>query len=233
MRPAGPRPHPRLLLDKDTLDTVLSEKRLADLVERVVAGAGETPALQLATQSRTRLLLDKLRPERYVKEDARREDGLDAVCRCMTDVYRDAAFAEKFAQQGARKPDPAILGPFLGLLTPPAWSGSTPGRGACRPGRTPCGGTSASGTPPSGCARAGEAPRTARRVFAGGLLPGSGGAGMLGAISQGEGGWIREAYPGVAGTGRAPSGPGPTGKGASSCTKAPSPASWTSSPWAR
>lgn len=106
---------PPVELTEESIDKVLSEKRLAQLVEEIVVNDGVTPKIQLATHSLVRLLLDKLHPGRYIREKLS-DKGVIIISRRTCDVYKRPAFVEKYDKIWGNSADLAILAPFIKLI---------------------------------------------------------------------------------------------------------------------
>ncbi len=110
---------PSTELNDNTLDDVLSERRLYNLVEEIVEDDGLSERTQLSTISLTRLLLDKLRPGRYVADKLSPKGVRDVSVRTIS-VYRQPEFVEKYIECWGNKPDLAIVAPFIQMIRRPS-----------------------------------------------------------------------------------------------------------------
>jgi ubiquinone/menaquinone biosynthesis C-methylase UbiE len=107
-----------LALSTETLDRVLSEKSLLELVETHI-GTDKTmePAtLQLSTHSLARLLLDRVRPGRYIRDAVLSSDAIKSISAATRAVYDSPAFVEKYNTTWRDEIDRTILTPFLSML---------------------------------------------------------------------------------------------------------------------
>jgi DNA-binding winged helix-turn-helix (wHTH) protein/ubiquinone/menaquinone biosynthesis C-methylase UbiE len=103
-------------LKGNNLENVLSERHIESLVDEFVAGDPiKSSRIQMATHSVARLLLDKLRPGRYLKETLS-DDGIKKVSQQTCAVYQEPTFAEKYDQRWGTAADKNISAPFLGLI---------------------------------------------------------------------------------------------------------------------
>lgn len=108
---------PPVVMSAEHLGDVLSERRIDSLIENAVADDGAGPKIQMATHSLTRLLLDRLRPGRYLTESLG-EAGVRRVADDTLQVYRSPAFVERYEATWGHHRDEVILAPFLRLLKP-------------------------------------------------------------------------------------------------------------------
>ncbi|MGD1046524.1 MAG: methyltransferase domain-containing protein [Bacteroidota bacterium] len=107
-------PLPNILSD-ETINAVLSERKIEELLTDIVANDSSTPGIQIATHSLARLLVDRLRPGRYVRESLSIE-GIKSISQTTLNVYANPSFAEKFNSTWGAIPDLAIIAPFLRLI---------------------------------------------------------------------------------------------------------------------
>lgn len=102
-------------LRDDTVDKVLSERTIERLVDSIVAIDGMEHGIQLASYSLTRLLVDKLRPGRYIREKLSNK-GVKVISEQTLEVYTNPSFVEKYDMTWGYIPDLAIIAPFLRLI---------------------------------------------------------------------------------------------------------------------
>ncbi len=102
-------------LTDDDLNEVTSERKIEEIVEIIVAQGGDGIRTQLATHSLARLLLDRLRPGRYVRESLTPR-GVESVASATLKVYRDRAFAERYDRVWGKAADQSIIAPFAASL---------------------------------------------------------------------------------------------------------------------
>lgn len=108
-------PEPPVELRDDTLDDVLSERRLSHLLESVVGHDGDGTQIQIWINSLTTLLIDRLRPGRYIVEKLRPE-GIRRIADRTNEVYGEVAFFQHYERTWGERPDLAIAAPFLSLI---------------------------------------------------------------------------------------------------------------------
>lgn len=113
-------PATSLDLGVETVNRVLSEKALSALVEKHVGTDPnvEPTALQIATHSLTRLLVDRVRPGRYVQETHLSQDAVRSISASTLAVYDSPAFIKRFEYTWRQAIDQTILAPFLSMLAP-------------------------------------------------------------------------------------------------------------------
>ncbi|MCI5122933.1 MAG: methyltransferase domain-containing protein [Candidatus Electrothrix sp. AR5] len=95
-----------------TVNNVLSEEKIENIIETIIAKTTDGTNLQLATHSISRLLLDLLRPGRYVQEKIDIE-AKRYISQKTLDVYNNNNFAAKFDKTWGGSVDQAIVTPFL------------------------------------------------------------------------------------------------------------------------
>jgi len=105
---------------------VLSERRLEQLVTEFVEddealladmekSVDRPRRIQMAPHSLTRLLLDKLRPGRYVTDDLHESDAI-VVSQQTIELYDNPFFSRKYCQTWENAADESVLDPFLKIL---------------------------------------------------------------------------------------------------------------------
>src|ERR1039458_178215 len=111
-------PPTSVVLRGDTLDHVLSERHLQDLVEQVVAtdSAADPITLQISTHSLTRLLVDRVRPGRYLSTRSLSTDGVRKVAEQTISVYSDDAFVKKYSATWGQAVDHSMCSLFIAQI---------------------------------------------------------------------------------------------------------------------